>query len=66
MRRPPATRATWYRAGLIGVVLIAVLAGLEYLGIAEVGYGFAVVYSVAFALTWALIDTLRRRSDGTD
>lgn len=54
-----AIRRSILQAVLLAVVLLAVTAGLEYLGVTSQGYGFSVLFSLVFALVWGTLRVAR-------
>lgn len=67
MKETTTARSRWLRALLIGAVILVGLVGLvalEYFGATGQGYGFAVMYSVVFALVWGAMDMMLGRRRG--
>lgn len=64
MKEAQTTRSRWLRSLLVGATILVGLVALEYFGGTGQGYGFAVMYSVVFALVWGVLDTtIGRRRD---
>lgn len=59
-------RTAVLRALAVGAVTLAVLAALEYFGVTDQGYEFAVAYVVVFTAVYTAIDVFRRRRQRRD
>ncbi|HSJ33725.1 MAG TPA: hypothetical protein VLB85_01575 [Acidimicrobiia bacterium] len=57
-----AIRRSILQAVFLAVVLLAVTAGLEYLGVTSQGYGLSVLFSLALALVWGAFSVARSQS----
>lgn len=56
-------RSTLRRGLVMAAVLLVVLVILELVGVTDLGYGFAIIFTVVFSIVWTLLDHVRSRRD---